>query len=86
MQLQPVPEDITFELITHRFTAKAKTVIIQAYPESTLPMDEQNRQFRWGQFGYGKYLYPKEVMHALRSFLQDEITRVFPHAKIDYFV
>jgi spore photoproduct lyase len=85
-QLKPTPADLTFELITHRFTAKAKTVISQAYPDNTLPMDESNRQFRWGQFGYGKYVYPKEAMSELRSFLTDEISQRFPQAHIDYFV
>ena len=85
-RLKPPPADLTFELITHRFTARAKAVIAQAYPDNELPMAEAERQFRWGQFGYGKYLYKKEDLSALRSFLCAEIARHFPQAKIDYFV
>lgn len=84
--LRPVPPDLTFELITHRFTAKAKSVIAQAYPKNQLPMDETARQFRWGQFGYGKYVYRKDEMAELRSQITAEIVQRFPEAHIDYFV
>ncbi|HHU92460.1 MAG TPA: spore photoproduct lyase, partial [Halanaerobiaceae bacterium] len=49
---------ITFEVISHRYTTVAKNRIMQIFPESTLDMKEEERKFKYGQFGYGKYLYP----------------------------
>lgn len=50
-------KDISFEIISHRFTTKAKNRILQVFPETTLPMNEENRSYKYGQFGYGKYIY-----------------------------
>jgi len=78
--------DLTFELITHRFTTKAKKQILEVFPGTELPMDEAERQFKYGQFGYGKYVYPKEKMLELKEFFQGEIQKFFPQAEISYFV
>ncbi len=87
-KLQPFANhpDLTFELITHRFTARAKKVILDLFPETKLPMAEESRTFKWGQFGYGKYIYTKEKMAESKEFFEKEIARSFPLAKIDYFV
>lgn len=87
-KLQPFANrtDLTFELITHRFTARAKRVIMDLFPETKLPLVEENRAFKWGQFGYGKYVYSKETMAEIEAFFREKITRQFPQAKIDYFV
>lgn len=77
---------LTFELITHRFTSRAKSIIEQAYPASSLPMDETERRFKYGQFGYGKYVYPNEAMEEMRRFFEDGVARAFPGAGILYFV
>ena len=37
---------VTFELITHRFTARAKSAIREVFPESELPMVEEERQLK----------------------------------------
>lgn len=58
---------IPFELITHRYTPKAKSLILQRYPESKLPMDDEERVWKFGQFGYGKYLYTKELRDQIRD-------------------
>jgi len=75
-----------FELITHRFTSRAKKNIDKVYPDSTLPMNEEERQYRYGQFGYGKYLYPKETMSEIKDFFQETIANYFPNGEIAYIV
>jgi len=75
-----------FELITHRFTKRAKKNILEVFPNTQLPLDENERQFKYGQFGYGKYIYPKEQMAEMKTFFQEKIRVTFPDAKISYFV
>lgn len=41
--------ELTFELITHRFTASAKKRILEVFPNTTLPLNEENRVFKFGQ-------------------------------------
>ncbi|NLL47285.1 MAG: spore photoproduct lyase [Firmicutes bacterium] len=76
----------TFELITHRFTKKAKSNIEQVFPNSTLPMDEEERQYKYGQFGYGKWVYPKETMADIKDFFEKTIAVAFPNSEIKYIV
>lgn len=85
--LDPVSrQDLTFELITHRFTQRAKTNINEVFPQSELDMEEEKRQFKYGQFGYGKYVYPKENMAEVKEVMEGLVTRFFPTAKIEYIV
>ncbi|MFC3768264.1 spore photoproduct lyase [Paenibacillus sp. GCM10012303] len=77
--------DLTFELIQHRFTKTAKTVIGQRYPKTKLEMDEAKRKYKWGRWGQGKYVYPDEQANALREFITEQIFLRFPSAKIEYF-
>ena len=79
-------EDLHFELITHRYTVRAKNNIAEVFPDSTLVMTEDDRQFKYGQFGYGKYIYPKALMNEIESFFRSRIAHIFPHSTIDYFV
>lgn len=76
----------TFELITHRFTAKARRQIEALYPGSGLDMDPGRRQFRYGQFGYGKYLYPPSLRREAEDFFRREIKRRFPGSTMEYFI
>lgn len=76
----------TFELITHRFTARSKSIILQAYPDTQVPLDETERVFKFGQFGYGKYVYPPELYAEIREFFSTAIADLFPHARILYFI
>jgi spore photoproduct lyase len=48
---------IHFEVISHRYTLRAKKTILDIFPNTCLPMEESNRKFKFGQFGYGKYVY-----------------------------
>lgn len=79
-------QELSFELITHRFTARAKKRILEVFPETTLPMDEDQRKFKYGQFGYGKYVYPKEEMEQIKDFFTNKIEATFPGAEIKYLV
>ncbi|MDI6709239.1 MAG: spore photoproduct lyase [Bacillota bacterium] len=78
--------DFTFELITHRFTDRAKATILEMFPHTSLPLDPGRRQYRRGQFGYGKYLYPRDVLKEAEVLFEDLIGRLFPGARLDYFV
>ncbi|WP_307395572.1 spore photoproduct lyase [Bacillus horti] len=78
-------EDLTFELIMHRFTKTAKRVILERYPKTKLEMDEESRKYKWGRYGRGKYVYQNEEADELNQFVRDQITRYFPQAKIEYF-
>ncbi|WP_420888812.1 spore photoproduct lyase [Cohnella candidum] len=77
--------DLTFELIQHRFTKTAKTVIQKRYPKTKLEMDEEKRKKKWGRWGQHKYVYPDEQADALREFLTERIFGTFPSARIEYF-
>lgn len=79
-------EPLTFEIITHRYTARAKKNIQQVFPRTTLPMEEEERRFKYGQFGYGKYLYPPEQISEMKAFFQEKILEIFPIAQIKYIV
>lgn len=76
----------SFEVVTHRFTAKARETIKNIFPDSQLDMDEEKRKFKMGQFGYGKYLYEKDKQNEAKEFFNEEITRRFPNAKLLYVV
>ena len=79
-------KDLTFELITHRFTQRAKHNIREVFPNSQLDMSEEQRQFKYGQFGYGKYIYPKESMLEVKAHMEGLLNQYFPEAKVEYLV
>ena len=81
-----VRKDVTFELISHRFTPKAKKNILEIFPQTTLPLEEEERKYKYGQFGYGKYIYQSETMKDMKTYMEKEIQNYFPQAQIDYFV
>ena len=86
-QLDPAAlQDLAFELITHRYTKRAKENILALFPETELPMSEEERRIRYGQFGYIKYIYPEDTYKALKEFFFSEIENLFPSANISYFV
>lgn len=77
--------DLTFELITHRFTPKSKEVLQNWYPNSKLDLSETERSQKRNKFGGVKYVYERETMNELRSFIERQITTRFPQAKILYW-
>ena len=80
-----VPCDLTFELITHRFTPGSKDVLLQWYPNTSLDLDEANREVKRNKFGGQKFVYPRETMKELRGWFAREIEERFPNGKILYW-
>lgn len=78
-------KDLTFELIQHRFTKPAKRVIQQNYPMTKLELDEAKRQYKWGRYGIGKYVYTKDEATEIKETLSQYIHSYFPQARIEYF-
>ena len=77
--------DLTFELITHRFTPGSKEVLMQWYPNTSLEMDEDTRTVKRNKFGGTKYVYSPETMTLMKQFFYNEIGHRFPKAKILYW-
>jgi spore photoproduct lyase len=77
--------DLTFELISHRFTPGSKEVLLDWYPATSLDMDEATRSIKRNKFGGTKYVYTPDVMKALRRFFEQEIKALFPQASILYW-
>ncbi len=78
-------DDLTFELITHRFTPGSKDVLLSWYPKTSLDMTEETRAQKRNKFGGVKYVYPPDVMKSLKAFFYAEIPRRFPQARILYW-
>lgn len=78
--------NITFEIITHRYTTKAKNRILEIFPDTTLPMNDEVRKFKFGQFGYGKYVYTKEDLSQVKNFFKKSIDDIFPENTIMYII
>jgi spore photoproduct lyase len=81
-----VPDlDLTAELITHRFTPGSKEVLMGWYPRTKLEMDEAARSRKHGRYGAVKYVYPKDVMSALRGWFHGSIADRLPDCRILYW-
>lgn len=78
--------EISFEVISHRFTARAKKNINEIFPENDIPMKEEERRYKYGQFGYGKYVYPKEELAEMEAFFRERTAEIFPNSRIDYII
>jgi spore photoproduct lyase len=77
--------DLTFELISHRFTPGSKATLLEWYPQTKLDMDESTRKVKRNKFGGTKYVYEQDIITELRSFFERELAVRFPHAKILYW-
>ncbi len=77
--------DLTFELITHRFTEGSRNLLQQWYPNTPLDMGEENRTRKLNKFGGTKYVYQKDLMKELKTFFYAEISRRLPQAVILYW-
>ena len=84
-QILNIECDLSFELITHRFTPKSKEVLQTWYPNTKLDLEEANRSQKRNKFGGVKYVYERDVMQELKDFIQTEISTRFPNAKILYW-
>lgn len=85
-----LPKDLShpviFEVISHRYTTKAKNMILEIFPNTTLPMNEDDRKYQYGQFGYGKYKYPKEELQEMKDFFTKEFDDIFPYKNVKYII
>lgn len=79
------PCEVTFELITHRFTPGSKALLQEWYPNTSIDFDESNRSLKFNKFGGKKFVYPAVTMNMLRNFFQSELKRRFPDAPILYW-
>jgi spore photoproduct lyase len=79
------PCDLTFELISHRFTPGSKDVLLSWYPNTSLDLDESTRAVKRNKFGGTKFVYVQETMKELRSFFEREIAARFPKATTLYW-
>ena len=77
---------VTFEVISHRYTPVAKNRILKIFPESELPMTDEERKFKYGQFGYGKYIYQKESIDEIKEFFTKEIEELYKNKKVLYII
>lgn len=77
--------ELSFELIQYRFTAVAKELILQRFPNTRLDMDEEQRSLKWGRFGRYKYVYAKEQAEEIKEYLTSLIMKRFPGARVQYF-
>lgn len=81
-----IKSDISFEVISHRFTKRAKENILNIFPKTILPMDEELRKFKFGQFGYGKYVYKDKELDEYKTFFKTHITELFGEKSINYII
>ena len=90
MLYNTLPKDLAspigFEVISHRYTTKAKNTILQIFPETTLPMNDEERKYKYGQFGYGKYVYTKEQLQDMKAFFTEELDNKFKNKSIKYII
>ena len=77
--------DLTFELISHRFTPGSKEVLQQWYPQTSLDMDEAKRSVKRNKFGGTKYVYSGDTTKRLRCFFEGEIAKRFRVASVLYW-
>ena len=83
---QNLAHPLILEVISHRYTLRAKDRITEIFPENTLPMREEDRSFKYGQFGYGKYVYPKEALAEMKAFFTKEFDDLFTHKDVKYII
>lgn len=77
---------ITFEVISHRYTTRAKNVILEVFPNTELPMNDEERTYKYGQFGYGKFVYGKQEIGEIKEFFNREIDSLFENKIIKYII
>lgn len=84
-QLWNYEQEITFELIQHRFTSTAKELILTRFPNTQLDLNEETRVLKWGPYGKFKYIYPKEKSNEIKEYISEIILSNFNNAIIEYF-
>ncbi|MPN46929.1 Spore photoproduct lyase [bioreactor metagenome] len=49
-------------------------------------MNDEERKFKYGQFGYGKYVYSNESMEDIKQFFNDELNNLYENIEIKYII
>jgi len=63
------------------------TVFEGAATSDPLPVvDEESRTFKFGQFGYGKYVYARELYQEINAYFAGLVKEFLPGAQIEYLV
>lgn len=78
-------EEVSFELIQHRFTKAAKELIVQRFKNTKLDLDEEKRLLKWGPYGKFKYVYKKTESEGIKKYISELINNNFEQAIIEYF-
>jgi len=81
-----ITKKITFEVITHRYTLRAKERILEVFPNTKLPMVEDERKFKFGQFGYGKYIYKPEDITLVKDFFSEALSHLDFDTEVKYII
>jgi len=76
----------TFELVTHRFTPRAKARVLELFEDAHPDMEESSRKFIFGQFGYGKYVYEQDTMQRISALFDRLLRDYMPKARRLYLV
>ncbi|MDV3426760.1 MAG: spore photoproduct lyase [Bacillota bacterium] len=79
-------EKIEIEIISHRFTEKGRETTLEIFPDTTIPLSEADRKYKFGQFGYGKYVYKDEEIKEMKEYFRGEIEKFLPSAEIKYII
>lgn len=79
-------KSIEIEVISHRYTERAKNQILSVYPNSKLPMDKEGRSLKYGQFGYTKYVYNKENINDIKGFFEENLRKYIKNCIIKYII
>ncbi|RNI29180.1 SPL family radical SAM protein [Rufibacter latericius] len=79
------PCEITFELISHRFTPGSKALLQEWYPNTQIDFEESTRSLKYNKFGGKKFVYNSQTMQMLRSYFYSQLKSRFPQAPILYW-
>lgn len=82
----PLPQTLSFEIISHRYTTRAKNIITEVFPDTSLPMNDADRTYKFGQFGYGKFVYNKQELDEMKAFFRSELNAIFENHIIKYII
>ncbi|MBU3175064.1 spore photoproduct lyase [Clostridium estertheticum] len=83
--LEDYKEEVSFELIQHRFTKAAKELIVQRFKNTKIDLDEEKRLLKWGPYGKFKYVYKKPESEDIKNYISELINNNFDLAIIEYF-
>jgi spore photoproduct lyase len=83
--LEGYSEEISFELIQHRFTSTAKELILSRFENTKLDMEEENRDLKWGPYGKFKYVYKKAQSQEIKEYITELLKDNFPNSFVEYF-